>query len=276
MNKLKKLPKRLLVQFGFFLLQNPLLGNYAHGQIYQGELKRICTPGLNCYSCPAAVTSCPIGALQLFVAGAKQSVSLFVAGFLLSIGVVFGRFICGYVCPMGLLQDLIYKIKAPKLRVGLRYTRYIKYAVLLIFVVYLPFAVRHELSGLGDPWFCKYLCPSGMIFASVPILAVNESLRELLGVQFVIKTVVTAGVLVAAVFVFRFFCRVLCPLGAFYSFFNPIAVVGMNCDKAKCLKCGKCAEICNVRINPSVRPNSPECIRCGDCLNACTTRALSR
>ena len=274
MSKLKRLPKRLLVQIGFFLLQNPLLGNYASGQIYQGELKQVCAPGLNCYSCPAAVMSCPIGALQLFLAGVRHSMSLFVAGFLLSTGVAFGRFICGYVCPVGLLQDLLYRIKAPKLRVRMRYLRYVKYAVLGVFVLFLPFAIRHELSGLGSPWFCEYICPSGTVFAAVPLLWANDFLRAMIGTQFFIKTAVAGALLITSVFVFRFFCRVLCPLGAIYALFNKFAILRMHCHEDKCVSCGVCKKACHVQLDPATNPNSPECVRCGKCVKSCETRAL--
>ena len=271
---IKKLPKRLLTQFAFFLLQNPLLKNFVSGTIYQGELKTVCTPGLNCYSCPAAVTSCPLGALQLFIAGARQSISLAVTGFLLMTGVVFGRFICGYVCPMGLLQDLLYKIKTPKLNARLLYARYLKYLVLALFVFLLPFALRHELSGLGSPWFCEYICPSGTIFAAFPLMAVNSFLRSMAGMQFVFKAVLAVGILLASVVVFRFFCRVLCPLGAIYALFNKFAVLRMRCDKDKCVSCGKCREACKVVIDPVKQTNSPECVRCGKCVSACNVQAL--
>jgi len=222
--------KRLIAQFGFFLLQNPFLKNFASGRIYQGELKTICSPGLNCYSCPAAAVSCPIGAMQLFLAGARHSISLYVTGFLLAVGAVFGRFICGFVCPMGLLQDLVYRIRTPKLITQLRYTRYIKYAVLIVFVVILPLTIAHELSGLGQPWFCKYICPSGTLFGAVPLLAVNELLRGFTGVQFVVKLAIASGVVVASVFVFRVFCRVLCPLGAIYALLNRVALLHLRCE----------------------------------------------
>ena len=271
---MKKFPKRLAAQFAFFLLQNPLLNNFASGSIYRGDLKKICTPGLNCYSCPAAVTSCPIGSMQLFLAGAKQSVSMAVAGFLLTTGVVFGRFICGYVCPVGLIQDLLYKIKTPKLNARLRYLKFLKYAVLALFVFILPFAVRHELSGLGSPWFCEYICPSGTIFAAFPLMAVNDFLRAMAGVQFLFKAVLAIGIMLVSVVVFRFFCRVLCPLGAIYSLFNRFAIFRMHCDVGKCVACGKCREKCLVHIDPAKQVNSPECIRCGKCVSACNTQAL--
>ena len=263
-----------LVQVFAFLLQNPLLNGFFTGKIFQGKLKMICTPGLNCYSCPAAVTSCPIGAMQLFLAGAKHSAGLFVTGFLLSTGAVFGRFICGYVCPMGLLQDLLYKIKTPKLVLRLRFARYIKYAVLVVFVLLLPLTVLNGLSGLGQPWFCKYLCPSGTVFGAIPLLVANEFLRTFAGWQFVLKITLAAGLLILSVVVFRFFCRVLCPLGAFYSLFNKIAFVKMRCDKEKCTSCGSCAAACHIRINPAAQPNSPECVRCGNCATTCPTKAL--
>jgi len=267
--------KRLLTQIGFFLLQNPFLKNFITGQIYQGDIKVVCSPGLNCYSCPAAAVSCPIGAIQLFLAGARQSLSLYVTGFLLTTGAVFGRFICGFVCPMGLLQDLLYKIKTPKRIMRLRFLRYVKYAVLAVFVIILPLAVSNELSGLGQPWFCTYICPSGTIFGAVPLLAANDFLRRFAGALLALKLVIAAGVIVVAVFVFRIFCRVLCPLGAIYALLNRISVLHMQCDKDKCVSCGKCDKACHILIEPTKQPNAPECVRCGKCVNACDKKALA-
>ena len=269
-----KIPKHLLAQFFFFLFQNPLLKNFYEGKIYQGNLKQICTPSLNCYSCPAAITSCPIGAMQLFLAGAKHSLSLFVTGFLLCTGVIFGRFICGYVCPMGLLQDLLYKIKTPKLILKLRFLRYIKYIILITFVLIVPLIVINEWSGLGSPWFCKYICPSGTIFGAVPLLTVNDFLRGLVGLQFFLKVAVAAGIVFMSVILKRFFCRVLCPLGAIYSLFNPVTFIKMRCDKDRCIACGRCSKACLLCIDPTKQPNAPECVRCGGCINACDARAL--
>jgi len=266
---------RLLIQFGFFILQNPFLKNFITGEIYQGRLKQICTPGLNCYSCPAAAVSCPIGAAQLFFAGVRHNISLYVAGFLLSIGVIFGKFICGFLCPMGLLQDLLYRIKTPKLILRLRFVRYVKYLVLALFVIILPMAVRNQISGLGQPWFCSYICPSGTLFGAIPLVAVNGFLRQLLGWRFVLKISIAIGVVIGSVFVLRIFCRVLCPLGAIYSLLNKIAIVHMRCDKNLCTSCNKCSKECPLKIEPMKQPNSPECFRCGKCINACGQKALS-
>lgn len=274
----KFLHSRLLSQFAFFAAQNPFLKNIFTGDIYRGSAKQFCTPGLNCYSCPAAATSCPVGTAQLYFSGAagtKHSIGLFVTGFLLVAGMVFGRLICGYVCPMGLLQDLIYKIKSPKAKPKLRYLKYVKYLVLALFVVILPMFAARGISGVGQPWFCKYLCPSGTIFAALPILAANETLRDMTGWLFVWKAAFAFALMSASVFIYRFFCRVFCPLGAFYALFNKFAIVKMRCDKSKCVSCRKCEKSCNVCINPAQQPNSPECIRCGNCVRQCPYTALT-
>ena len=267
--------RRLAAQFGFFLLQNPFINNFASGRIYQGGLKSACTPGLNCYSCPAAAVSCPIGATQLFLAGARQSISLYATGFLLAVGAVFGRFICGFVCPMGLAQDLLYRIKAPKLVVRLRVLRYAKYAVLALFVVVLPSIARDGLSGLGKPWFCQYICPSGTLFGAVPLLAANDFLRQSAGALFALKISILAGAVALSAIVFRPFCRVLCPLGAVYALLNRVSLLHMRCDKAKCVSCGACSKACHAKIDPVAQPNAPECVRCGKCVSACPHKALS-
>jgi polyferredoxin len=267
--------KRLLAQFGFFLLQNPFLKNFTAGGIYRGNIKFLCSPGLNCYSCPAAAVSCPIGAAQFFFAGVKSNVSLYITGFLMMTGIMFGRFICAYACPVGLLQDLLYRIKIPKLVLRLRFLRYVKYIVLVVFVVLLPIAVTDDLSGLGQPWFCKYICPSGTIFGAVPLLLANNFLRRLIGIQFVIKVIAAAAIVSAAVFIYRVFCRVLCPLGAIYALFNKISILHMHCDREKCLSCGNCSRECHIMIAPASQPNAFECVRCGKCVNACKSKALS-
>jgi len=271
---IKAQTKRLITQIVFFLLQNPFLKNFIDGVIYQGRMKMICTPGLNCYSCPAAVLSCPVGAMQLFFSGARHSIGLFVTGFVMSIGVVFGRLICGYVCPMGLLQDLLYRIKTKKRLMQLKYLRYVKYLVLILFVVLFPMLFLHELSGLGEPWFCKYICPSGTVFGAIPLLLTNNFLRDLAGTLLIAKLIIAGALLSSAVFIYRPFCRILCPLGAIYALFNKIAFLKMRCDKEKCTSCNECAKVCQIMLEPARQPDSPECVRCGDCKTACKSKAL--
>ena len=138
---------RGLIQAGAALLTNIHLPNFLKGTLYQGKGKYLCVPGLNCYSCPGAAGACPIGAFQAVVGSSKFRFSYYVTGILILLGVLLGRFICGFLCPFGWLQELLHKIPSPKLSTRrLKPLRYIKYAVLLIMVVLLP-AVIVNTSG---------------------------------------------------------------------------------------------------------------------------------
>ena len=273
--------RRLFAQIAFFLLQNPFMGNFAAGSIHMGETKRFCSPGLNCYSCPAAAFSCPIGSLQNFLRGAQRSISLFVVGFLMATAAFFGRFICGFVCPMGLVQDLIYRVPTKKLIVRMRILSYLKYVVLMLFVILLPLTIRDhiEIGGAhffldGQAWFCAYICPSGTIFAAWPLALANDAVRGMLGVMFNIKTVIALGLLTAALFINRFFCRVLCPLGAIYALFNKVSFIQINFNKSNCDGCKKCNKACQLALNPITETTHSDCVRCGSCVRSCEEKAL--
>lgn len=97
------------IQAGATLLTNIHLPNFFKGEIYQGKGKAVCVPGLNCYSCPAASGACPIGSFQAVVGSSKYKFSYYITGFLILLGVLLGRFVCGFLCPFGWLQDLLHK-----------------------------------------------------------------------------------------------------------------------------------------------------------------------
>ncbi len=263
------------IQAGATLLTNIHLPNFVKGGIYQGKGKAVCVPGLNCYSCPAASGACPIGSFQAVVGSSKYKFSYYITGFLILLGVLLGRFICGFLCPFGWLQDLLHKIPTKKLSTKkLKPLTYIKYAVLLFAVVLLPVLIVNDL-GMGDPYFCKYICPQGVLEGALPLSAVNEGIRSALGKLFSWKLVVLISVVVLSVLFYRPFCKWLCPLGAFYALFNKVSLFGMKVDEHKCVSCGKCAKVCKMDVDVTKTPNSTECIRCGKCISACPTEAVS-
>ena len=144
------------IQAGAALLTNL---HFLKGKLYQGAGKTVCVPGLNCYSCPAASGACPIGAFQAVVGSSKFSFSYYITGFLILLGVLLGRFICGFLCPFGWFQELLHKIPTKKFSTKkLKPLRYLKYAVLLVMVFLLPAFLVNDV-GMGNPFFCKYLCP---------------------------------------------------------------------------------------------------------------------
>jgi len=267
--------KRRLVQIGAAIAGNGYISGFLGGTIYKGGAKNLCFPGLNCYSCPCAFLSCPVGALQIAFGDVRQRFPFYMLGLIISIGALGGRFACGWLCPFGLVQELLCKIPSPKLRPRFRYARYLKYAVLSVFVVLMPLIFVNSLTGVAPPYFCMLICPAGTLEGGLPLIAANESLQSLTGPLFFLKLSILGATVLASVFTFRPFCRLLCPLGAMWGLFNRASLYRLRCDKRACSSCGKCAEVCGMGVSPDVSPSSPECIRCGKCAKSCPTGALS-
>lgn len=271
---------RLGVQLAWTALTNGYAAGFAGGRIFTGASKQLCVPGLNCYSCPGALGACPLGALQAVVGARQFQFAFYVAGFFLVTGAVLGRFVCGFLCPMGLLQDLLYRLPRPKalgrkkLLPGDRALQWVRYVLLVLFCLLLPMALV-DVVGQGSPWFCEFVCPSGTLMGSVPLLAANPALRSALGPLWVWKMALAVVLCLLAVVYYRPFCRCLCPLGAVYGLFNPVSLYGIRLDEAACIRCGKCRQACGFDIPVYLRPNSPLCIRCGKCVDACPTGALA-
>lgn len=259
------------------LLTNSYLVGFATGKIYKGSLKNLCVPGMNCYSCPGALGACPIGAMQAVIGSWNFKFAFYVAGFLMLVGAVIGRFVCGWLCPFGLVQELLHKIPFPKkiktFR-GDKLLRKLKYVILLVFVILLPLFLV-DLLGQGAPYFCKLICPVGTLEGGLPLVLLNKAFRSTVGWLYRWKVAILIVTLLLSVVVFRPFCKYICPLGAIYSVFQPISVFRYRVDGTKCTNCGLCASVCEMGCDPRKNANSPECIRCGKCKNTCPTEAIS-
>ena len=262
------------IQAGAVLFTNLHLPNFIKGGIYQGKGKNVCVPGLNCYSCPAASGACPIGAFQAVAGSSKFRFSYYISGFLILLGVLLGRLICGFLCPFGWFQELLPRIPTRKLSTKkLRPLTYLKYVILLVMVVLLPaFAVNDV--GMGDPFFCKYLCPQGVLEGAIPLALVNSGIRAALGKLFNWKLCILLAVTALSILFYRPFCKWLCPLGAFYALFNKVSLLQMKVDANACISCGKCARACGMDVDVTKTPDHAECIRCGKCVLACPTGAV--
>lgn len=269
--------KRRLIQVYAALLTNANLKGFIDGEIYKGQFKSVCVPGMNCYSCPGAVGACPLGSLQNAIAEAGSTKKFeglyYIGGILLLLGIFLGRWICGFLCPFGLIQDWLYKIKTPKLKKN-KFTRilsYLKYVLLVMFVFVITFSFG--LKKMTLPGFCKYICPAGMLEGSMGLLSneANAGLFNMLGPLFTWKFLVFVAIIVLAVFVYRVFCRFVCPLGALYGLFNKISVFGIKVEKSKCVDCGMCVDKCKMDIK---HVGDHECINCGECIDVCPTKAI--
>lgn len=270
---MKKL--RLAVQLIFTILTNGYMYGFLDGKIYRGKLKYACAPGLNCYSCPGAVASCPIGALQALLNQQGFQIPFAALGFFFLFGSLLGRFICGWLCPFGLVQDLLHKIPVFRKRKQLPLHHILKYGKYLTLFLFVCIGSAFLLSGFAKvPAFCKYICPSGTLFGAIPLLAANESLRSQAGGLFFWKLGILLALLLLSVKVYRPFCQYLCPLGAIYGWFNRFSLVQIHWEKEQCISCGACESACPVALSRCEISRSPECIRCGRCIEACPTHCL--
>jgi len=231
-------------------------------------LKFLPCPGMNCYACPAANLACPIGTLQHFVI--VRQIPAYTLGLLSLIGLGVGRLACGWACPFGWLQELLYGLRRrltwPRWRISERW-RWLPYASLGLLVVAVPFVTL-------DPWFSK-LCPVGTLEAGIPWLLLDAELRAQAGWLFVVKLGILIAFLAWMVVTPRPFCRLVCPLGAIWSPFNRISGLRLAVDKGSCSSCGACQKVCPVDIAIHENADSTRCVRCMECVRACPEKAIS-
>ncbi len=214
--------------------------------------------------------------MQAVIGSWNFKFAFYVAGFLVFFGALMGRFACGWLCPFGLIQELLHKIPFPrKVRAvpGDKLLRKLKYLILLVFVILLPMFLV-DVIGQGAPYFCKLLCPAGTLEGGIPLVLLNRSMRGAIGWLYAWKNLLLAATVILSILVYRPFCKYICPLGAVYSVFNPISVFRYRVDKEACISCGACAKACQMQVDPVQNANHPECIRCGECKKACPVKAI--
>lgn len=276
MKKVKEI-KRHLIQLISAVLVNSNFKGFRDGTIYKGNSKQVCVPGLNCYSCPGAIGACPIGSLQGALGKSNLKFPFYIVRILLFFGILVGRLICGFLCLFGFIQDILYKIPLPKINIPKKadkVMRYFKYVVLLLFVILLPIFLKDEY-GTSAPYFCKWICPAGTLEGGLPLIIKNESLRQVIGFLFDWKVGLLILIILSSIFIYRPFCKYICPLGAIYSLFNKFSFYKMKVDKDKCVGCKLCEKNCNMKVEITKNINSNECIRCGKCKSVCKHDAIT-
>jgi len=251
---------RRVSQLSSTILSNSYLASTVTRNINTNGLKGVCVPFLNCYSCPGALFSCPVGAIQHFMA--IHVFPFYLLAFIGLVGITVGRMPCGWLCPFGFLQEVMYTINSPKFKIPYALT-YIKYLILIILVVMLPYVT-------GESWFSK-ICPAGALTAGLPWVIWNPTNlvtgRPLLpagpGALFYLSLILLLFFLAWCVVSKRPFCRVACPLGGMLSLFSRISLIRLEAHR--CDGCNTCESNCPMDLNIYLDPNAKECIRCLDC-----------
>lgn len=263
------------LQLLWIAITNPWISKVFQGTIYQGKGKFLCVPGLNCYSCPSALGACPVGAVQAMLTGASKSIPYYALGFLLFFGTLFGRAVCGFLCPFGFVQDLLHKIPCPKVKSPPFLDKLrLNWVILLVFVLGMPLFLTNQFN-MSDPAFCKWICPSGTLLGGIPLVTFNEGLRSVIGALFSWKMFLLLTILTLSTVNYRPFCRYFCPLGAFYGLFNKFSLYRLEYKQEKCTHCNRCHKACKLDIPVTESVNDSGCIRCGDCVRACPHSAIT-
>ncbi len=252
----KLVPHRLWVQIAFLLVWLDPLALRMH---------TMCSPVFHCYACPLATFACPIGVIAQF--SALHMFPFIAVGLLLLVGVLLGALICGWICPFGLLQDLAAKVPTPRFKIPL-WMGYFRYVVLIGAVLLIPwfFGKEHNL-------FICSICPAGGLESGVPLMINAASQGDPIPWPNAIKMTIIAVFVIAIFFTIRPWCRVLCPLGAIFGFFNRFSVFSMKLEEQKCTSCGRCRTLCKYGVQPDKSPNSDNCLRCLECTQ-CAPGAL--
>ncbi len=219
---------------------------------------------------------CPIGGFEMFFSGLFRSgfslaglfsamVVIFLAMSVLS--VIFRRAYCGYICPLGALQELSMMAGKKVLPAGIRNwkipakidstLKYVKYAVLASFVAGAAIGAGHWMIA-GDPFIVLIGLFSGGNLTDA--FSRNPSAFLFL-----------IGILVFAFFLGKGFCKYLCPAGAWYALLSKISPNKIKRDTHNCINCGLCSKACSMDIDVAKLEtvDSAECIGCHECVNAC-------
>lgn len=266
---------RLFFQIIYTIVSNGYMYGFLNGKIYKGSLKYTCVPGLNCYSCPGAIGSCPMGALQAALNKRNFEIPFAVLGFFFVFGSIFGRFVCGWLCPFGLVQDLLHKIPFFRKRKQLAYHSVLKYGKYVVLFGLVVVGSSFLFTGFAKvPAFCKFLCPSGTLMGALPLLGMDEQLRSQAGDLFYWKLGILMVLILLSVKVYRPFCQYLCPLGAIYGWFNRFSLVQIHWEKDTCISCMACQRVCPINLPPEKISVSTECIKCGQCVEVCPKKCL--
>jgi len=211
-------------------------------------------PFVSCQSCPA--TDCPGRYLQPWFIG------------LIALSAIFsGRVFCGWVCPMGLVQDALGRLPKPTVTTAPRFARldkYLKYLKYVALVVIVILIFQHNLQS-ARPY--EYVTRSPSIF-NLNAIQVAWAMG---GGAYRWRLAVLVIGLVGGVLVFRCFCRYMCPLGALLAIFNKLSILTIRRNESQCSECGKYPREC-----PQYTvPGTTDCVMCGECVQGCPHQALS-
>ena len=192
--------------------------------------------------------------------------AILVGAFLLA--AIAGNFYCGWLCPLGSLQEWFGKLGSVfvkrKLRMPQKTQRYLKYSKYVLYALLLA----NGALGILDGFFQTGVLDSNSVLYAV---AGAGSFEGILNAASASALAFLAGYLALALFFDRPFCNYACPDGVKYSLLSFMRVFTIRRDTNKCIKCKKCSRACPMQINVAACGNlrNAGCINCMKCVAAC-------
>lgn len=241
---------------------------------------------------------------------AQPEFPFIVLGTVLLIGAVVGRAFCGWICPIGFIQDIITNLKgkldfvSPRTHQSSKHFKYLLFLGTFLISGSLAIALalgqgssyKTALGILASGPFIA-ISPDGTLFGTIPTLigmarqgffsfltrppTIQQAWADLLTTPplLALRILILIGFFGTAWKVPRFWCRYVCPTGAMMAVFQKYSVTGIKRDPVKCTKCPHCEVKCPMQINildlPWEKFNDPECIMCMECVDACPHGSLS-
>ncbi len=245
------------VQTGFLAVWLAPLGQWLHS-----------IPGcvFHCYSCPLSSFACPIGVMANYAAlfPVALEIPYLLIGVLLLVAALGGSIVCGWACPFGFVQDLLAKIPMPKITLP-SWTGYTRYAVLLGLVLLLPMWLGFKGIPFEDQIvsICR-LCPAGALEAGLPFSVQGLMAGQGWSMSWY-KSLILASFIIAAVFIHRPWCRLLCPLGGLLALLNRFSLFHLRFNAKECIECNLCRSRCSMGVKVDQNVNVSGCIRCLEC-----------
>ena len=231
---------------------------------------------------------------QIQFAPACLAFNFIVVGVVAGVTLLMGRIYCSVVCPLGIFQDIVLRLRKLFARQSFSYHRGhpVMRAVFAVVFVVLALCGCAALAGLIEP-YGAYGRFATHLFEPLAAMCANAAadLAARGGHPCILKSEIfvrgwsalgVAGISFAALTVLaawrgRLFCNTVCPVGAVLGLLSAKAPFKIRLDAAKCVKCGLCAKACKAECidvaNGTV--DQSRCVRCFNCLGTCKKEALS-
>ncbi len=222
-----------------------------------------------------------LNGLGALLAGANVAHLMWIGFFILALSFIFGRFFCGWICPMGTIMDAISFIFRPgKIKDRIEKNKYSPkqiYKYMLLIIILISAAMGVMQAGLLDP--ISILTRTGAVFFAP---AISDSTNTI--IHNIPERTFPIAPLIVGFFAFllwlniirpRFWCRYICPLGALLGAGARFAPKHIVRDKAKCTDCGLCTATCTAAASPQKNIRTSECWLCHNCIEECPENALT-